>query len=796
MLSLPEALAPLAAYKQFILWTIAERNGKQVKLPVDFRTMGVGDAHDSDAWLTAEDALAIATHYGSTYGIGFVFTENDPFFFVDIDKCLEPDGQTWSPVAVDIMNRLPGAAIEVSQSGRGLHIFGTGVCPDHCCRNIPLGLEFYTEGRFVALTGTSALGSAAFDCSAVLPDLVNNYFPPKEATKNQEWTYEPVIEWNGLEDDAELIEKILSSKTSARNAFGGGVTFAQLWTRDETALGEAFPHPDENRPYDNSMADASLAQHLAFWTGKDCERIVRLMKMSALVREKWDRKDYLIRTTLRAVSLQKDVYSKPTPVEQAAPPMGVVNQGPQVVSGYQFLAATQQLEHFKGCVYVQDIHRVFTPSGSLLKSEQINATYGGYTFALDDQTSGKTTRKAFEAFTESQLVKYPKAESMCFRPLSAPGQLIQEDGRQLINTYIPVTTPAKTGDPKPFLDHLRKVLPNKQDRQILLCYMAACVQHKGVKFQWAPLLQGCEGNGKTLFTRCVVRALGEKYSHLPLANEIAEKFNEWLFNKLFIGIEDVYVPDHKQEIIEVLKPMITNKRLAMRAMQRSQVMGDNYANFILNSNHKSGIRKTRNDRRFAVFFSAQQNEEDLIRDGMGGSYFPKLYKWLDDNDGYAIVTDYLTKYEIPDELNPATSCHRAPETSSTLEAINAGLGGIEQEILEAVEEGRTGFAGGWISSVAVERLLYSIHAARVIPHNKRRELLKSLGYDWHPALKDGRVNNPISIDDGKKPRLFIQENHIHKNLESPTEVVRLYQEAQGVPTPTGGKYPDEIYRTH
>ena len=169
MHELPAALIPLSAYKQFILWTISERDGKQVKLPVDYRTMATGDAHDSGAWLSSDDAIAIAIHYGSLYGVGFVFTKNDPFFFVDIDKCLEIDDQTWSPLAVDIMGRLPGAAIEVSQSGRGLHIFGQGLCPEHSCKNVALGLEFYTEGRFVALTGTNAIGSADLDCSAVLP---------------------------------------------------------------------------------------------------------------------------------------------------------------------------------------------------------------------------------------------------------------------------------------------------------------------------------------------------------------------------------------------------------------------------------------------------------------------------------------------------------------------------------------------------------------------------------------------------------------------------------------------------
>ena len=148
---------------------------------------------------------------------------------------------------------------------------------------------------------------------------------------------------------------------------------------------------------------------------------------------------------------------------------------------------------------------------------------------------------------------------MAFRPLEKPGALIKEEGRTLINAYVPVDTPRIAGDVTPFLRHLEKLLPVQRDRDILLAYMAACIQHKGVKFQWAPLIQGVEGNGKTLFTRCVGFAIGDRYTHLPPANEIAEKFNEWLFNKIFIGVEDVYVPDHKKEIIEVLKPMITNK---------------------------------------------------------------------------------------------------------------------------------------------------------------------------------------------------------------------------------------------
>lgn len=782
MQQLPDALAPMAAFNQFILWTTSERGGKLVKLPVDYRTASVADAHNPDVWTSAEVALNTAKLYGDQYGVGFVFTKDDPFFFVDIDKCLEADGVTWSDHAMALMGALPGAAVEVSQSGRGLHIFGQGTTPDHACKNTVLGLELYTEGRFVALTGTNTVGSAATDCSTTIPAVVNHYFPPRVTVNPTTWTTEAQPEYTGPTDDDKLIKKMLASK-SAASAFGNRASFADLWNKDvEILAGIYTPDASDTGTYDESSADAALAQHLAFWTGNNCERILALMWKSGLVRDKWKRDDYIKGTIIRAVSLQEMIYTagkKPEPPRvsiEATTTMGNT-EGPEILAGYQFLGATSQIEHFKGCVYIQDIHRIFTPGGSLLKPDQFNATYGGYVFQLDSDGGGKVTRKAWEAFTESQAVRYPKAETQCFRPKLPQGTLVVAEGRTLVNTYVPIETPRIRGDVTPFVQHLAKLLPSERDRAILLAYMAAVIQYKGYKFQWCPLIQGVEGNGKTLFTRCVEFAIGERYTHLPPASEIDEKFNDWLFNKLFIGIEDIYVPNHKQEVIEILKPMITNDRLAKRAMQQGQVMHEVCANFMINTNHKDGIRKTRNDRRFAMFYTAQQDHDDIARDGMGGNYFPDLYKWLR-SGGYAMVADYLATYPIPDELNPATTCHRAPITSTTEEAIHASIGGIEQEILEAIDEGRPGFANGWVSSMALERLLQEMRMARSLSHNKRRDVLKTLGYDWHPALKNGRVNNAI-LGEGGKPRLFIKNGHIHSNLTTPAEVARHYQEAQG-----------------
>ena len=826
MTELPAPLQPFAAYRQFILYKLVPRNdgtGKIDKIPIGPQGYGVSVV-DPSQWVTADEALAAApaldenaAALGATgVGVGFVFTEADPFFFFDIDGAAQPNGE-WSPLAQMLCQHFQGAAIELSQSGAGLHIFGQ--CPNppaHGNRNEALGLELYTSKRFAALTGAGAIGDANAAMAPQIHGLIAQYFPANAALELDDWTDEPTPEWNGPADDSELLMRMLSCAPSAASAFGGRATVGQLWDGDADALADAYPDGTGAKAYNASAADAALCQHLAFWTGKDCERMERLFGFSGLVREKWtDRENYRRPTILKACAIADNVYQARTVADPAA--VGMIGPAPVVATpapilagpvagvpplepvataaeigapiiaaalatratmreGYQFIAADQQVEAFAGCVYVRDLHKVFMPDGGLLRPDQFKAVYGGYVYALD-AIGDKTTPDAWKAFVESQAVSHPKAHGMCFRPELEPGVVVVEEGRALVNVYVPAPTASVAGDHSPFLAFFEKLLPNASDRAILLAYMAACVQHKGVKFQWAPLVQGVEGNGKTLLIRALSKAVGDRYTHLPNAQDLGgngSKFTGWLQNKLFIGIEEVYVSD-RREVSDAMKPLITNSRIEIQGKGADQVTGDNRANFFLTTNHKDAILKQEKDRRYAVFYTAHQTLDDLERDGMGGDYFPRLYAWLNQG-GYAVVTNYLENYPIPEQLNPATLCHRAPETSSTGEALELGAGPVEQEIIEATQSGRYGFCGGWVSSMKLDALLAEIRVK--LTHNKRRELLDNLGYTAHPGLKGGRVNTVVMAEGGK-PRLYIQRGHLSNGLTQPRAILDAYVKAQG-----------------
>lgn len=794
MQALPAPLAALGRREQFVTWYARpkpDKPGKYDKIPCDWRTGEPCDAHNPDNWTSAAVALCIApTHdRGHGSGAGFVFTADDPFFFLDIDNCLEADGQ-WSALAIELCRRFAGAAVEVSHSGRGLHVFGqyAGATTPHGTRNTAAGLELYTSGRFVALTGAGAAGDAGYDCTGPLAAVTAMWFPPATVTVTpSDWTTEPCPEWRGPADDDTLIHRFLNAAARSLSALP-----APGETAPRTA-GLAALWQGECDPDGRSEADQTLANHLAWWTGRDCERIERLMRRSGLVRDKWDapgHANYLRNTILKACAVVTGCYAEPEPPAPPTipPPPPDAAETPQpAVRGAEHILPNDQLTHFDGCTVITSGREVLVysaPRNKLYIRPPFDVDYGGHIFSLDPQNT-KTTDSAWLALTQSRVFTPPSVDAMCFRPGLAAGALVVEGGRRMVNTYAPYTPTVTPGDPSPYLNHLRLMLPDGEDRAVLLMYAAHLAQRPGVKLRWWPVLQGAKGNGKDMFAEALEYIAGEAYSHRPNAAALAKdgmKFNAWLERKTLIVFNEVAL-GHRRDFLEELKPVVTDRRIQVEGKGADQRMMDNAANGIILTNHMDGVPIDSDERRYAVLYCAQQTAEDLARDGMTEEYFNRLFGWLHAG-GNAIVAHYLMTYPLPAEM-PS----RAPMTTSRGNAIAMSRGRAEQEVMEAIEDGRPGFAGGWVSSRYLDALLDSIRAA--VPRSKRRGLMQSLGYDYHPALPDGRATGIVTPDNAR-PRLYVRAGHLALNLSVPGAVGDAYAKAQmtggaavsGFPAPT------------
>lgn len=788
----------LGGRRCFIVYELLPRaNGGTDKVPVNPQTRKLSNAQDSTTWLTADVALTWANFLGPSFGIGLVVYAGCGYGCIDIDGAKLADG-TWSVLAQILCARFQGSYIEISISGNGIHIFFTyrGQAPAHTKRNTALHIEMYTELRFIAITGYGEIGELEHDATIAFHQTIAEYFPPAQSTLDASWTTEPHGDWSGPADDHELITRMLRSK-SASAVFGGGTTFADLWNAEEHSLAKAFPAElNSLSSYNASSADQALSNHLAFWTGSNCDRMFNLMWQSRLARDKWERADYLPTTILKSVGWQKTFYKDPAQRELTAPvPLppaltvavpavptptveAALNPYARLPDPGEYVSVEWQKTLFDGCVYVEDVHRVYVPAplAATLDQPRFDARFAGargFQITADGQ---KPARSAWEAFVANEMYRFPKVRGLYFEPRERPGEIILRDGLRYVNSWAPLDIPMYEGDVTPFLDHLNRLTPNGKDPHILLQYLKFMVQHKGSKSAWCPFLQGVEGNGKTFISFTMQYCLGERYTHFPKASELNGRFNGAFYGKLFMPVNDVKISEDQGSMWECLKPMIDSPRLEIESKGVDKVTREVCFNFILNSNHKDGIRKTQNDRRLAPFFCAQQHSRDLIRDGMTEDYFMRLWRWAKEEGGWPRILYFLSTDPIDPEFNPADRCIRAPLTSSTSAAITASFGSVEQDIIEAIETGVPGFSGGWVSSIALHTLLASTGRARLISRNRRQDILTQLGYELHPGLPGGRI--PIALADGTKPQLFVKAGHASLMSSDPAMIRSLFDAAQ------------------
>ena len=82
-------------------------------------------------------------------GIGFVLSDVDRIACVDLDDCLDARRRPVDWV-VPILADLPPTFVEVSPSGRGLHVWGFATI-DRGRRTA--GIEVYGSGRYITVTG-------------------------------------------------------------------------------------------------------------------------------------------------------------------------------------------------------------------------------------------------------------------------------------------------------------------------------------------------------------------------------------------------------------------------------------------------------------------------------------------------------------------------------------------------------------------------------------------------------------------------------------------------------------------
>ncbi len=105
-----------------------------------------------DTWAPFAEALAYYQRHQADgiKGLGFVLTKDDPYVFIDLDKCLEAGTGAIQAWALEVVQQI-SSYTEISPSGQGLHLIAKGSLPSGGRRKGQV--EMFDQARYMTMTG-------------------------------------------------------------------------------------------------------------------------------------------------------------------------------------------------------------------------------------------------------------------------------------------------------------------------------------------------------------------------------------------------------------------------------------------------------------------------------------------------------------------------------------------------------------------------------------------------------------------------------------------------------------------
>ena len=300
------------------------------------------------------------------------------------------------------------------------------------------------------------------------------------------------------------------------------------------------------------------------------------------------------------------------------------------------------------------------------KTEYVKAAFDTM-HALDTPENAKGGHIKPSKFAEGRI-------DMIARTLYAPAfpLLFELNDNNYLNTYKPQIHPDVTQEQHDaakllLTSHIGHLLVKKEEQDIVLNYLAFCVQNPGEKIPWAIILQGCPGDGKSFFAEMMQLVLGTDNVNVMNASTLENSFSGWATGQCLKFIEELKIDNFKKyEIVNRIKPFISNPTIESVSKGKDPITVPNTTNYFCFTNHKDAIPLDDNDRRYAILYSQWQDGKKMTAsvEAKNKNHYAELYEQM--RNSIPALYKVLKTHEIPKWFNDQK---RAPLTHARQEMI-------------------------------------------------------------------------------------------------------------------------------
>lgn len=355
-----------------------------------------------------------------------------------------------------------------------------------------------------------------------------------------------------------------------------------------------------------------------------------------------------------------------------------------------------------------------------------------------DVEDGKSSPKTNASDLALNVYKIPIVHGRVYAP--GKDDVFINDGTKVANTYPENSIPELPDELRPrdlnnikrIESHINHLLEDEREQRLFLSWLAYVVQNPGKRVNWAVVLQGTEGDGKSFFAFLLRAVMGVPNVKMLNGSSFKSDFTGWAEGQCVIAVEELRLQGElKYEIVNKIKPFITNDVVEVHAKGKTQRSVTNTTNYLMFTNYRDALPVNDNDRRFFILFSKWQDRQPLSEfKDKNPNYYDKLYKALDDSA--PALRKWLLDMELDREFKargdaPRTMAHNIMVKESLPEEIKL--------IFELIQAGEHPDISEHLLNITKLRLEFN-DADCQIPNTRRlSKLLSHAGF--YPL--DGRV---------------------------------------------------------
>lgn len=352
---------------------------------------------------------------------------------------------------------------------------------------------------------------------------------------------------------------------------------------------------------------------------------------------------------------------------------------------------------------------------------------------MEAETSGRPIMRAQDFLLN--VARIPRVDYYHYDPSHPEESIISDGKKRYVNTYLPTypePDPARAEDAGDlFTEHLERLIGEPSYRNTLLDFLTYQVQCPGQKIRWAALLQGAEGCGKTFLSDAMRSVLGKRnVTSVDASLLLTSGFNGWATGSQLVCMEEVRVVGHnRHEVMNRLKPCITNDTISINKKYVDLAELPNNSNYLMYTNYHDSLAVTQGDRRYFVVCSAMQTKEQV--EALPDGYFNDLYDMVKTNG--AGLRAWFEGRSIGADFRPDG---HAPRTSYLAALTQIAASPLASAVTTALQDGDHPLVKiDMVSITHLRRVMEQMAGLGNFSDQALVSILKEMGYHSHGRIR-------------------------------------------------------------